>query len=211
MDSARYSGRHRRPSTTTKVLAGTGVGATAAMTAIVPAAAAHAATSDQWDRVAQCESSGNWAANTGNGYYGGLQFTQSTWEGYGGTSYAPRADLASEAAQKTIANRVLASQGWGAWPVCSRDAGYYGTSTGGTTSFAAPVVSTPTVSTPAFSTPQHLHAVKGANYKVKAGDTLSSIAQKHHVKGGWEHLYRENKSAIGSNPDFIMTGTKLKV
>ena len=192
-----------------------GLAAIAGALAVAPLAlATGTANADggvDWDAVAACESGGNWGTATGNGYYGGLQFTQSTWEGYGGTSYAPRADLASEAAQKTIANRVLASQGWGAWPVCSRDAGYYGTSTGGTTSFAAPVVSTPTVSTPAFSTPQHLHAVKGANYKVKAGDTLSSIAQKHHVKGGWEHLYRENKSAIGSNPDFIITGTKLKV
>jgi resuscitation-promoting factor RpfA len=209
MESARYQGRHRRPSTTTRVLATTGVGVTAATTAIVPAAAAHAATSDQWDRVAQCESSGNWAANTGNGYYGGLQFTQSTWEGYGGTAYAARADLASASAQKDIANRVLASQGWGAWPVCSQQAGVAGTSTGSGTTAQAPVAA-PVVSTPA-PVVVSLHAVKGANYKIKPGDTLSSIAQKHHVKGGWEHLYRVNKAAIGNNPDFVMAGTKLKV
>src|SRR5207249_12098648 len=116
-----------------------GVGVTAATAVVVPAAAAHAATSDQWDRVAQCESSGNWAANTGNGYYGGLQFTQSTWEGYGGTAYASRADLASESAQKAVANRVLASQGGGGWPVCSRQAGVYGSSTGGATTAARAV------------------------------------------------------------------------
>ncbi len=76
-----------------------------------------------WDRIAACESGGNWSINTGNGYYGGLQFTQSTWNAYGGQSYASRADLASRDAQITVAQRVQASQGWGAWPVCSYKAG----------------------------------------------------------------------------------------
>jgi hypothetical protein len=76
-----------------------------------------------WDRIAACESGGNWAINTGNGYFGGLQFTQGTWAGAGGLSYAPRADLAPRSAQIAVAERVQASQGWGAWPVCSRRAG----------------------------------------------------------------------------------------
>jgi hypothetical protein len=72
-----------------------------------------------WDALASCESSGNWAINTGNGFYGGVQFTQSTWEGHGGLRYAPRADLATRDEQIAIAEVTRAKQGWGAWPVCS--------------------------------------------------------------------------------------------
>jgi uncharacterized protein YabE (DUF348 family) len=74
--------------------------------------------SHNWDAVAACESGGDWSINTGNGFYGGLQFTISTWDAYGGQAYAPRADLASRDAQISVAERVLASQGSGAWPVC---------------------------------------------------------------------------------------------
>ena len=74
--------------------------------------------SHNWDAVAACESGGNWSINTGNGFYGGLQFTISTWDAYGGQAYAPRADLASRDAQISVAERVLAAQGPGAWPVC---------------------------------------------------------------------------------------------
>jgi hypothetical protein len=76
-----------------------------------------------WDRVAACESGGNWAVNTGNGYFGGLQFSQSTWRGFGGLLYAPTASRASKAVQIAIARRVLAVQGPGAWPVCGPRAG----------------------------------------------------------------------------------------
>ncbi|GGB47876.1 hypothetical protein GCM10011492_43860 [Flexivirga endophytica] len=72
-----------------------------------------------WDRIAQCESGGNWAINTGNGYYGGLQFDIGTWLGAGGGSFAPRADLASRAEQITIANHVYASRGLGPWGCAS--------------------------------------------------------------------------------------------
>ena len=71
-----------------------------------------------WDAIAQCESGGNWSINTGNGYYGGLQFSQQTWEAYGGLTYAPRADLASRGAQIAVAEKVYAAGGLGAWPVC---------------------------------------------------------------------------------------------
>ncbi len=73
------------------------------------------AASGNWDAVAQCESGGNWAINTGNGYYGGLQFSHSTWQAYGGTGYAHNA---SKAEQIRIAEKVLAGQGRGAWPTC---------------------------------------------------------------------------------------------
>jgi LysM repeat protein len=71
-----------------------------------------------WAAIAACESGGNWSANTGNGFYGGLQFTQQTWLGYGGGQYAASANLASPAQQIAVAQRVLAAQGRGAWPVC---------------------------------------------------------------------------------------------
>src|SRR5664279_2663912 len=89
------------------VLAGAGLFGLA-----LPASAASAST---WDSVAQCESSGNWSINTGNGYYGGLQFTQSTWAASGGLPYAARADLATKAQQIAIAENTPAGQGWGAW------------------------------------------------------------------------------------------------
>jgi uncharacterized protein YabE (DUF348 family) len=76
-----------------------------------------------WDSIAQCEATGNWAINTGNGFYGGLQFTQSTWEAFGGGQYAARADLASREQQIAIGEKVRAGQGWGAWPSCTSKLG----------------------------------------------------------------------------------------
>lgn len=76
-----------------------------------------------WDRLAQCESTGNWSINTGNGYYGGIQFSYQTWKGFGGQKYAYTADRASKGQQIEIAQEVLKVQGPGAWPVCSRRAG----------------------------------------------------------------------------------------
>lgn len=73
-----------------------------------------------WERLAMCESSGDWHINTGNGFYGGLQFWQPTWEEFGGLQYARRADLATPAQQIAVAQKVQRAQGWGAWPVCSK-------------------------------------------------------------------------------------------
>ena len=87
---------------------------------------AAAADSGVWDRIAQCESGGNWHINTGNGYYGGLQFSAGTWRAYGGTAYASTADQASRSAQIAVATKVQRAQGWGAWPTCSARAGAYG-------------------------------------------------------------------------------------
>ncbi|MFJ6866078.1 transglycosylase family protein [Streptomyces termitum] len=89
---------------------------------------AHACAGDQWPWgcVAECESSGRWDANTGNGYYGGLQFWQQTWVEFGGLKYARRADLATRQQQITVAEDVLRVQGWGAWPVCSKRYGLSG-------------------------------------------------------------------------------------
>lgn len=76
-----------------------------------------------WDALAQCEATGNWAINTGNGFYGGVQFDQNTWERQGGLKYAPRADLATREEQIAIASRTQQTQGWGAWPSCTSKLG----------------------------------------------------------------------------------------
>jgi Spy/CpxP family protein refolding chaperone len=98
---------------TAAVLAAAPVAVAAA--ALIGAPAANAAPAVDWDAVAQCESSGNWAADTGNGFFGGLQFTQSTWQAFGGSG-SPQG--ASRDEQIAVANNVLAGQGIGAWPVC---------------------------------------------------------------------------------------------
>src|SRR3954451_19799036 len=100
-----------------------------------PAGAAQAKSSVNWDAVARCESGGNWSINTGNGYYGGLQFSRSTWTANGGGKYASTANKASRSEQIKIAEKVLDGQGIGAWPVCGKKAGstksYQGKNTGG--------------------------------------------------------------------------------
>ena len=90
---------------------------------LVTATSASAAPTSAWDAVAQCESGGNWAVNTGNGFSGGLQFTPSTWAAFGGTAYAANAYQASQGQQIAVAEQILAAQGPGAWPVCSVQAG----------------------------------------------------------------------------------------
>src|SRR6478672_2752829 len=109
--------RPRTPSKArTLALRGATVGVVAGAAALgLGAGTASAAPDSTWDAVAQCESSGNWSINTGNGFYGGLQFTQSTWAAYGGTEYASRADLATKDQQIAVAEKTLAGQGWGAW------------------------------------------------------------------------------------------------
>ncbi|AJE32477.1 resuscitation-promoting factor A [Corynebacterium humireducens NBRC 106098 = DSM 45392] len=113
--------RHFRKSVTAAKFTATAAAFGTAAALLAPAAAA--APDSDWDRLAQCESGGNWAINTGNGYQGGLQFSPSTWAAYGGTQFAPTANLASREQQIAIAEKTLAGQGWGAWPACSRKLG----------------------------------------------------------------------------------------
>jgi hypothetical protein len=118
------SGRHRKP--TTKAVSVAKIAFTGAVIgsgSIALAGQAGAATDGEWDQVARCESGNNWAINTGNGYQGGLQFSQSTWASHGGGEYAPAAHMASKDEQIAVAERVLATQGRGAWPVCGRGLG----------------------------------------------------------------------------------------
>ncbi|MCV7057643.1 transglycosylase family protein, partial [Mycolicibacterium gilvum] len=115
------SGRHRKPASSAKSVAKIAfTGAVIGGGGIALAGHAGAATDGEWDRVASCESGGNWAINTGNGYHGGLQFSPSTWSGHGGGEFAPAAYLATKEEQIAVAERVLASQGKGAWPTCGK-------------------------------------------------------------------------------------------
>ncbi|SDQ21772.1 LysM domain-containing protein [Curtobacterium sp. UNCCL20] len=208
-------------------IAATGVG--------LAAAPANAASGSTWDALAQCESGGNWAINTGNGYYGGLQFTLGTWQANGGSGN-PAA--ASRSAQIAVAERVLASQGWGAWPACSAKLGLSGTA-GAAPQAAAPAApapaapqaaapqqaapqqSAPAAATPAPSTtqaapkpavPSKPAPVKtsGKTYTIVSGETLDSIATKLHIDGGWNKLWAANTSSI-DDANLVYAGQVLQL
>ncbi|MEU9154007.1 transglycosylase family protein [Streptomyces sp. NPDC048417] len=219
-------GKHRRPSKATRVAALAGVTGVAIAAPLMASGSASAATASEWDTVAQCESGGNWAINTGNGYYGGLQFSASTWAAYGGTQYAAQANQAGKAQQIEIAEKVLAAQGKGAWPVCGTGlsgAAYTGSgSSNSSSSSSSSATSSRTTDTQAASrsaerpaakktvtTPTGKKVKKGdGEYKVVKGDTLSSIAEKHKVKGGWQALFKLNKDIV-DDADFIYPGQQL--
>lgn len=189
----RYHGKHRKPTETGKRIVTVSTAGIVALGApLVFADSASAAPASAWDAVAQCESGGNWSINTGNGYYGGLQFLQSTWLAFGGGAYAARADLASRTEQIAVAERVLKAQGWNAWPVCSKKAGVRGNSadTGGRAAGPTKVTkpATPRHSRSAPAPKSVAPASTGGDYRIRAGDTLSDIALEHHVKGGWQKL-----------------------
>ena len=192
-------GKHRRPSKATRVVALAGVTGAAVAAPLMAAGNASAATASEWDAVAQCEAGGNWSINTGNGYYGGLQFSASTWAGYGGTKYAATADQATKAQQIEIGEKVLAGQGKGAWPVCGKglsSAAYTGGGSSGDSGSSSQSQQQSTESRetqqpasrsderPAakktVTTPTGKKVKKGdGEYKVVKGDTLSSIAEAH--------------------------------
>jgi hypothetical protein len=115
------SGRHRKPTTSTVGVAKLAfTGAVIGGGGIALAGHAAAAPDSEWDHVAACESGGNWGINTGNGYRGGLQFSQGTWAAHGGGEFASSANQATRDQQIAVAERVLSTQGRGAWPVCGR-------------------------------------------------------------------------------------------
>ncbi|WP_327252225.1 peptidoglycan DD-metalloendopeptidase family protein [Streptomyces sp. NBC_01244] len=191
-----------------RTLAGLVVAGIAAPAAVgLVAQPASAASVGTWDKVAQCESTNDWSIDTGNGYYGGLQFSSSTWAEFGGRQYAPQADQATKAQQIAIAEKVLATQGPGAWPSCGKLAGLQ---RGGPApeAPAAPArgagTSTADESAEAPAAPK----AQGANnYTVVSGDTLGTIGSELGVS--WESLYSENRSVIGSDPDMIFPGQRL--
>ncbi|MGA6226000.1 transglycosylase family protein [Streptomyces umbrinus] len=198
-----------RKTRTTAVLAGAALLAPLGLLAATGNAAA--ADSGVWDRIAQCESGGDWHINTGNGYYGGLQFSAGTWRAYGGSAYASTADKASKAQQIAVATKVQRGQGWGAWPTCSSRAG----ASGGAPAASAP--STPTTKaaqskpakTPDRSTGHTGRGSSRGDYTVRGGDTLSAIAARHGTT--WQRIYAANKAAIGGDPDVIVPGQRLEL
>ena len=193
---------------------------------LVGAGSATAASVGVWDSVAKCESGGRWSINTGNGYYGGLQFSQSTWAAYGGTAYAARADLAAKSEQIAVAEAVLAQQGPGAWPACSVRAGLsQGGSAADTTGQGGGAIRGSIGSRSGTGLPerQDSHRERGGSpaavpssaqraagsYTVVRGDTLSGIALSRSVSGGWQALYDANRDAVGPDPNVIFPGQRL--
>ncbi|KWT61698.1 peptidoglycan-binding protein [Streptomyces albus subsp. albus] len=188
-----------------------------------------------WDRLAGCESGGNWRIDTGNGFSGGLQFAHSTWRSFGGGRYASRASRASRAQQIRVAERVLARQGWGAWPACSSRLGLRGSGTRHSAPHASVQRSAPRAGAPARAEGsgrarerlrqrhyrhgsgygQHKqykarpHRTSGGQVVVNRGDTLSGIAYAHGW--GWREFYRLNRQVIGANPNLIYPGMRLHV
>ncbi|MFJ9585467.1 transglycosylase family protein [Streptomyces acidicola] len=245
-------GKHRRPSKASRIAAFAGVTGAAIAAPLLATGTASAATGSEWDAVAQCESGGNWSINTGNGYYGGLQFSASTWAAYGGTKYAATADQAGKAQQIEIAEKVLASQGKGAWPTCgtglssaaygggassdsgsssnsgstsgsgsSSDSGSSSNSDSGSSSNSGSAEQSTKNSggqehrasrsseRATVETPTGKKVKKGdGEYKVVKGDTLSGIAEKKKVKGGWQKLFKLNKDII-DEADLIYPGQQL--
>jgi hypothetical protein len=210
--SMRARGRHRKPSTN-----GRKVGlATVPLVAVIPlvgAPAASAATTSTWDRLARCESGGNWHINTGNGYYGGLQFNAGTWRAYGGAKYASLPHRATKSEQITVAERLLDARGWSPWPACSRRLGLDRNDAKGSPNGSADDRSsrsnTRTAKAKKKAKPVSTSRASGRTYTVRRGDTLSRIASRKHVAGGWHRLYRINKATIGKNPGLIRPGQRL--
>lgn len=222
-----YPGRHRAPSTPNRparIVAGVATAGAVVAAPIALASPAQAASGSTWDRLAQCESGGNWSIDTGNGFQGGLQFAPSTWRAFGGGAYASTANRATRSQQILIAEKVLRGQGWGAWPACSRKLGLSRADAAGTPSVSRSstraVVTTKAIKK-ASTTSTHHHDVvtkrakkvstsrAAGGYVVRSGDTLSEIAARQQVSGGWRALYLKNKRVIGSNPNRIFVGQQL--
>ncbi|GAA4879857.1 transglycosylase family protein [Kitasatospora terrestris] len=234
------NGGRKRNRLRAAIVAGTAV-AVLPVAGLVAATSASAAPVSTWDKVAQCESTGDWSINTGNGFYGGLQFTSSTWAAYGGTQYAPQANQATKAQQISVAEKVLADQGPGAWPVCSVQAGL---TKGGaaadvdTSSSTATSKSTTTKSTTDSSASTADSSASTTDSSAKASRSESraqapqapqaaeqdTAAGSYTVKSGdtlsaiagangtsADALYAKNAQTIGSNPDLIYPGQVLSV
>ncbi|HEY6796730.1 MAG TPA: transglycosylase family protein [Kineosporiaceae bacterium] len=183
-----------------------------AAVALANATTADAATGPQWDALAACESGGNWQINTGNGFYGGLQFTQGTWLAYGGGAFAPTANKATREQQISVAARVAASQGWNAWPTCSIKAGIRGANPSAP-DVGREVAASRSIVRTELSSPTN-PAKGGSNgsgkHVVRAGETLSSIAAANQVAGGWQRLFALNRSTL-KNPNLLQVGQVLQV
>ncbi|WP_326583830.1 LysM peptidoglycan-binding domain-containing protein [Streptomyces sp. NBC_00481] len=211
-----------RRTRTTAVLAGAALLAPLGLLAVTGSASA--ADSGVWDRIAKCESGGNWHINTGNGYYGGLQFSASTWRAYGGTAYAATADKASKNQQIAIAAKVQRAQGWGAWPTCAGRAGASGSAPAAPSDGSSATKSTKSTKpakpagtgksarsappkTPSRPAGHPDRSASRGDYTVRQGDTLSAIAARQGTT--WRQVYAANKAVIGGDPHLIVPGQRL--
>jgi len=218
------TGRHRAPRRPGRLgratLAVVAAGAPVIPAALLAAPAAHADT--DWDGLAECESSGNWAINTGNGFGGGLQFTDSTWRSFGGSG---QPEDASREEQIQVAERVKAEQGMNAWPTCSKKTGNTddspnssvpsagssdddsGSDSGSGSGSGSSGESSSDDATPETRTVRDTPASGSAgSYTVKAGDTLSSIAASHGAT--WRTLAQANPD-VATDPNLIFPGQTL--
>ncbi|MFD7445478.1 transglycosylase family protein [Streptomyces sp. NPDC059909] len=211
-------GRHRRhqPSRINRASLTVTAGGAGIALPLIASGTADAASVDVWEKVAACESTDNWRINTGNGYYGGLQFSQSTWQEYGGRAYAPRADLATKDQQIAVAEKVLEGQGPSAWPTCSVRAGLTrggdgpGTAAEPQHEAKAETVRARQRQSTRAATPTTVPTTQREMYTVTRGDTLSGIAESRRVKGGWQALYEANRAVVGDDPDLILPGQRLR-
>ncbi|MGX1269057.1 LysM peptidoglycan-binding domain-containing protein [Streptomyces phaeoluteigriseus] len=222
---------------TTAVLAGAAL--LAPLGLLAAGANAAAADAGVWDRIARCESGGNWHINTGNGYYGGLQFSASTWRAFGGTAYAPTADRATREQQIAVATKVQRSQGWGAWPTCSTRAGASGGApaaksgsvAGGSSRSGASGSGSSTNGSPKSGSPTNGSAANGSSKAADAAERSTGHGSRgtsprgdgdYTVRAGdtlstiaahhgttWQRVYAANRTAIGGNPDLIIPGLRL--
>jgi LysM repeat protein len=204
---ARYRGRHRAPSTTGRNLARTAIAGAVIGAPLAAAPVASADTGTAWDKLAQCESTGNWSINTGNGFSGGLQFTPSTWRAFGGKGMAHHA---SREEQIVVAERVLAKQGWGAWPACSRKLGLRGTPAPIAKKAKKAPEATQSIAEKVTSTIAKKAAPTrgGSTVAVKPGDTLAKIAAANGVDG-WKQLHALNPDL--DNPNILTVGQIIKL
>lgn len=220
-------GKHRRGSKAVRIVTLAGVAGVAVAAPLMAAGTASAATASEWDRVASCESGGNWSINTGNGYYGGLQFSSSTWAAYGGKAYAAQANQASKSQQIAIAEKVLKGQGKGAWPHCGVGLSNSSYTGGSAQNSAKPKtqpkqekkteakketkrVEAPTTRSERPAAAPEAPKTGNGSYEVKSGDTLGAIADANNVSGGWEKLHELNKDIV-TDANLIFPGQKLKL
>lgn len=208
-----YRGKHRKMSATTRNIARVAIAGIAVGAPLAIAATPAQASTTNWDAIAKCESGGNWSTNTGNGYAGGLQFSPSTWRAYGGQGSAASA---SREEQIAVAERVMAAQGPGAWPVCSHRSGDsvsdQGTNTQGKTSKKSTSTKKSTAKVAPKAVAPSTAGVSASNpagdYTVVAGDTLSKIAGQFNVQGGYQKLQDLNAKFI-PNANLILVGQKI--
>ncbi|MBA8824615.1 LysM repeat protein [Saccharopolyspora lacisalsi] len=213
----RYQGKHRQSTVTGRGVARVAMAGAVLAAPFAAALPANAASPSTWDALAQCESSGDWHIQSGNGFSGGLQFTESTWSAYGGDQYAANAADASREQQIAVAERVLQAQGPNAWPVCSQQVGLTAGGglqnqdvSAGTTSQSDGSQQATQQSGTARQTDTGSGAAPadGRSYTVQPGDTLSAIGAKFGVS--WQRIQQHNSEAI-SSPELIMPGQQLRI